>query len=124
MHPARPKVATVDEYLELFPKDTQTKLTQIRELIKKVAPEAEEVISYAIPAYKVKKERLIYFAGYDKHISLYPLPHGIDAEFATEIEPHVAGKGTLRFYLDKPLPFELIEKVVRHKLAELNSNER
>ncbi len=119
MHPARPKVASVDEYLDLFPEDTQAKLTQVRSLIKKLAPKAEEVISYAIPAYKLRKKALIYFAGYEKHIGLYPLPHNIDPDFAAEIEPHVAGKGTLRFSLDKPLPLELIEKVVKHKITEL-----
>jgi len=121
MHPERPKVETVDEYIKLFPSETQEKLGQVRKLIKEVLPQADEVISYAIPTYKQNKKSVIYFAGYDKHISLYPLPHGIDAEFAAEIEPHIVGKGTLRFDLDKPLPFELMRKVVEHKLAELSN---
>jgi uncharacterized protein YdhG (YjbR/CyaY superfamily) len=119
MHPARPKVATVDEYIDLFPKNTQTKLKEVRKLIKKTAPEAEELISYAIAAYKLRKKALIYFAGYEKHIGLYPLPHNIDPEFAEEIKPYVAGKGTLRFPLDRPLPLALIEKVVKHKMTEI-----
>ena len=121
MHPARPKVATVDEYIELFSGSTQERLRQLRELIVSVLPDSQEVISYAIPAYKVDKTAIIYFAGYEKHISLYPLPDDIDANFAAAIEPHIAGKGTLRFELNQPLPIALIKKIVEHRLAEAKS---
>ena len=118
MHPKRPKVATVDEYLVMFPTSTRKVLDELRKLIKKTAPKTEEVISYAIPAYKFNKFPVIYFAAYENHIGLYPLPHHIDEKFAAEIEPYIKGKGTLRFTLDKPLPLNLIKKVVAHRYKE------
>lgn len=118
MHPARPKVDTVDEYIGLFPASTQRKLKELRLLVKKAAPKAEEKISYAIPAYKTGKRSVAYFAAYESHIGVYPIPRDIPAELAKQLEPHVAGKGTLRFSLDKPLPLELIQRVFEHLLLD------
>ncbi len=109
----RTKAETVDEYLKQFPVETKERLEQIRTLIKQIAPEATEVISYAIPAFKLPNQgrAFVYFSGYPKHIGLYPLPKG-DDKLSGQIEPFVAGKGTLRFPLDQPLPLPLIKKVV------------
>ena len=122
MHPLRPKVENIDEYLKLFPSDTQEKLEQIRALIKESAPDTTETISYAIPCYKLGKKPVIYFAGYEKHVGIYPLPHNIDEAFEKELSSYVAGKGTLKFMLNQPLPIALIKKVILHKYAEAARN--
>jgi uncharacterized protein YdhG (YjbR/CyaY superfamily) len=116
MHPERPKVATVDEYIALFPIATQAKLRQLRKLVQKVAPEAEEKISYAIPAYRTRAGSWAYFAAYENHLSLYPIPRNVTDDLLRQLEQHKAGKGTLRFSLDKPLPLELIRKVFKQLL--------
>src|SRR5690606_1238403 len=95
-------------------KETATVLKQIREIIRQVAPEAEERISYAIPAYKTSDGRWVYFSGYEKHVSLYPVPHKVSEDIEKQMAPHRAGKGTLRFSLDKPLPTGLVTKIVEH----------
>ena len=112
------KASTVDEYIEQFSDPTQERLRQIRKIIKDVAPDAQEMISYAIAAYKIDGHIFIYFAGYENHIGLYPLPHTMTPEFADQIEPYVAGKGTLKFNNELPLPLDLIKKVAEHRLFD------
>lgn len=106
------KIETVDEYISSFPAETQAVLKKVRQAIREVLPDAEEVISYQIPAFKIGGKYVIYFAGFAKHISVYPIPHG-DAALAKEIAPYVAGKGTVRFSLDKPIPYDLIKKLAK-----------
>lgn len=108
---------TVDEYIAGFPKETQEVLEQIRSLIKKTAPAAVEKISYAIPAFNLNNQNIIYFAGYKNHVSVYPVPKG-DEAFQKEIAGFRTGKGTLQFPLDKSLPLQLIKKVVKHSINE------
>ncbi len=108
---------TIDGYIAEFPKDVQAILQKVRRTIKKVAPSAQETISYQIPTFTLKGKYLIYFAGYKKHIGIYPVPAG-NAAFKKEMAPYVAGKGTLRFPLDKPFPFGLITKIVKLSIKE------
>lgn len=108
---------TIDEYMAGFPKDVQEILQKIRTTIKKAAPDAEETISYQIPTFTLKGKYLIYFAAYKKHIGVYPVPIG-DAEFNREVSAYQAGKGTLRFPFDKPIPYDLIRKIVKVKVKE------
>lgn len=107
---------TVDEYLENFSGETRKKLNTIRQMIKKEIPNGEESISYGIPTIKIDGKYVIYFAGYENHVSLYPLPKAEELQEA--IKPYIAGKGTLKFPLNKPLPLELIEKVIKAKLED------
>jgi uncharacterized protein YdhG (YjbR/CyaY superfamily) len=109
--------SNIDEYIADFPKDIQVVLEKVRLTIKKAAPEAEETISYKIPTFKLNGKYLIYFAGYKKHISLYPVPIG-DDEFNKQIVGYQAGKGTLQFPLDKPIPYDLIRKIVKVSLKQ------
>ncbi|MGZ5219125.1 MAG: iron chaperone [Chitinophagaceae bacterium] len=111
------KPASIDDYIAGFPKETQTVLNQVRDTIKNAVPEAEETISYAIPAFILNKTYLVYFAGYKHHISLYPAPKGNEA-FEKEIAGYRSGKGTIQFPLDKPLPLALVTKIVRYNLKE------
>ena len=101
---------SIDEYIATFPEEVQKILEEIRSTIKAAAPEAQEKISYQIPAFELKGKNLIYFAGWKKHVSIYPIPPG-DEAFEKEIAGHVDGKGTLKFPLDQPIPLKLITKV-------------
>lgn len=108
---------SIDEYIAAFPEDTQKILEELRATIKAAAPEAGEKISYGIPTFTLNDKYLIYFAGWKNHISIYPIPTGSEA-FNKEVSQYVAGKGTLKFLLDKPLPLKLITKIVKLKVAE------
>ena len=103
------------------PATTKSILQTLRMAVKEAAPDAEEVISYNIPTLKLNGTYLIYFAGYKEHVSLYPIPKGNDT-FQKEISPYVAGKGTIKFPIDKPLPLGLITKIV--KLSIKGNQER
>lgn len=102
---------TIDEYILTFPEEAQIILEKVRETIRKAVPAAEETISYQIPTFKLDGRYLVYFAGYKNHVSLYPLPSS--DEIATELAPYKAGKGTVRFALDRPIPYGLIRKMVQ-----------
>jgi uncharacterized protein YdhG (YjbR/CyaY superfamily) len=108
---------SMDEYIGTFPEDIQKILVELRATIKAAAPEAEETISYNIPTFKMNGRYLIYFAGFKNHISLYPIPVGSEA-FNKQISKYAEGKGTLKFPIDKPLPWKLITKIVKLKLDE------
>src|SRR5688572_12719590 len=85
---------TVDEYLENFSGETREKLDAIRKLIKQLEPEAKEKISYGIPTTTLNDKYLVYFAGYDSHISIYPIPRIVPNELQEKIDKYQAGKGT------------------------------
>jgi len=106
----------IDEYIAQFPKDVQEILQELRATIRAAAPEAEEAISYQMPTFKLKGY-LVYFAAYKNHIGFYPVPRGIEA-FKEELSAYKGGKGTVQFPIDKPLPLELISKIVRYRVAE------
>lgn len=110
----------IDEYLANFSGETRKKLDTIRQLIKDEVPEAQEKISYGIPTMTIDGKYLVYFAGYEKHVSVYPIP-AVDTDFEKEIVPYKAGKGTLRFELDKPLPLPLIRKIVQLHLMRVKN---
>lgn len=109
-------ITTIDEYIAGFPKEVQQLLQQLRITIKKAAPKAEEKISYGIPTFTLNGN-LVHFGGYKKHIGFYPAPSGIEA-FEKELAPYVAGKGTIQFPIDKPLPLKLITQVVKFRVAK------
>lgn len=110
------KFKTVDEYLSAFPAATKAKLKELRAAIKKAAPQAEESISYNIPAFKLNG-MLVYYAGYKEHIGFYPTPSGIEA-FKKELSVYKGAKGSVQFPLDKPLPLALVTKIVKYRVKE------
>lgn len=114
---ANKKPVSIDEYIAGFPGATQKVLEQIRSIIKDTVPDAEETISYAIPTFTRNKKYLVYFAGYKNHVSLYPAPTG-NAVFEKQIKPYRSGKGTVQFPLDKPLPIDLIKRIVKYLVKE------
>jgi len=104
--------ATIDDYIGSFPEDVQPILQQVRDTIGDVAPGVDETISYGIPSMTLDGRYLVYFAGWKNHISVYPAPDG-DESFERQIAPYRASKGTLKFPLRKPVPYDLIEQVVQ-----------
>jgi uncharacterized protein YdhG (YjbR/CyaY superfamily) len=104
----------IDEYISGFPTDVQNVLKKIRSTIRKAAPKAVESISYQIPTYKLNGEVLIYFAGFAKHISVYPAPREAK-EFKKELAGYKGGKGTVQFPLDRPIDYDLIARIVKFK---------
>jgi len=107
---------SVDEYISSFSGETKNLLIQLRETIRKAAPEAEEKISYGMPAYKLKGV-LVYFAAWKNHIGFYPSTSGVEA-FKKELSTYNISKGTVQFPLGKELPFGLISKIVQHRAHE------
>ena len=110
------KYTTIDEYINSFPAEVQSKLSEIRKAVKEAAPEAKEKISYQMPAFYLKGN-LVYFAAFKKHIGFYPTASGI-AAFEDELTGYKCAKGTVRFPMDKPLPIELIGKITRYRMEE------
>jgi uncharacterized protein YdhG (YjbR/CyaY superfamily) len=121
MQPVKP--ATITGYIASFPESTRKALTVVRETIRLAAPSAEEGISYGMPAFKFRGQFFIYFAGYKKHIGLYPVPAAANG-FEKDYENYyTSGKGTIRFTLDKPIPRALIRKIVKFRIKELLDKE-
>ena len=108
--------ATIDEYIAGFGPGTQALLQQVRQAVHAAAPEAREVISYRIPAFK-GHGILVYFAAFKAHIGFYPPVRG-DAELEKAVAPYAGEKGNLRFAMDKPLPLELIERITRLRVRQ------
>jgi uncharacterized protein YdhG (YjbR/CyaY superfamily) len=114
------KVATassIDEYVAGFPPETQKVLLELRALIKELAPDATETISYAIPTFDLNGRHLVHFAGYARHIGFYPVPSALEA-FKEELKPYKTGKGSAQFPLGRPLPTDLIRRIVAFRIAE------
>ena len=109
---------TIDEYITQFPEEVQEKLIRLRTVINEAAPEAVEKISWQMPTF-VLHGNLVHFAGHKKHIGLYPAPTGIEA-FKDELSEYKSAKGSIQFPLSKPIPYELIEKMVKFRVAENN----
>src|SRR5260221_13401533 len=107
---------TVDEYISKYPEKVQIILQKFRETIKKAAPKAEEVISYQMPAFK-QNGNLVYFGGWKSHIGFYPVSTAIKA-FKKELSGYDGAKGTVKFPLDKPIPYRLISKIVKFRVKE------
>ena len=110
----------IDQYISLYPVNVQGILQKIRAVIREAAPEAEESINYQIPTFKLKGN-LVHFAAYSKHIGFYPAPSGIEA-FQEELKEYKGAKGSVQFPLSKPIPYELIRKIVRFRLEENKNN--
>lgn len=112
-----PTFKTVDDYIRSFPADIQLTLEKVRLVIREKAPEAIESISYGMPSYKLNGKPLVYFAGYNNHIGFYATPSGHSA-FEKELSTYKQGKGSVQFPLSKPIPYELIGKIVEFRMKE------
>ena len=109
-------VSSISEYIQTFPPEVQTILTELRILIQKAAPNAIEKISYQIPTFYLNGN-LVHFAAYKNHIGFYPSSSGI-SEFAEELKKYKTSKGTIQFPIHEPLPMDLIKKIVEFRVKE------
>ncbi|WP_107038251.1 iron chaperone [Brumimicrobium mesophilum] len=113
---------SVDEYFNAQPKETKKMLLELKQCILKVNPEAEELFNYNIPSYTLvkggKREQQIMFAGYNKHVGFYPHPTTI-VEFKDKLSDYKTSKGTVQFSIDRPLPIELIIKMITYRMNVL-----
>ena len=111
------KFTSINEYISTLPENAQKAMGEIIAAIKDVVPDAEEHISYNMPAFKVNGEYFIHFSAWKNHIGMYPIPAGNEA-FQKQIEQYRSAKSSLNFPLDKPMPIKLIEKVIKFRIAE------
>lgn len=109
---------TVDTYINQFHGDMKVRLLEMRQVIRAEAPDADESISYGMPAYKLRGKPVVYFGGYEHHIGFYATPNGHEA-FRDEFAKYKQGKGSVQFPNDKPLPIELIKRVVRYRYEQI-----
>ncbi len=117
------KFNTVDEYIATFPRNVQSILQELRQVIRNSAPQAEEAISYQMPTFKLNGN-LVYFAAFKSHIGFFPTSSGVEA-FKEELSDYETSKGTIRFPLDKPIPFDLVRKIVKYRVKEnLNKKQK
>jgi uncharacterized protein YdhG (YjbR/CyaY superfamily) len=108
--------STIDEYITGFPAEIQEKLREIRRVIHETAPEATEKISYQMPTFFLNGN-LVHFAAFKNHIGFYPAPTGLDA-FKEEISKYPNSKGAVQFPLDRPIPFDLVRRIVEYRREE------
>jgi len=121
---AKTDFKSVDEYIALQPEPVQEVLTLVRNTIRKAVPDAEEVISYQIPAYKMGGRVALYFAGWKEHYSLYPAGERLVAEFHDELASYEISKGTIRFPLSQPVPVKLIGRIAKFRAKEAAEREK
>lgn len=112
---------SVDDYIDAQPDEAQFILNRVRSVIRKALPKAEEMISYQIPAYKLNGERVLFFAAWKKHYSLYPAGERLVSAFKNDLAPYEISKGTIRFQLPEPVPAKLIERIARFRAKETSA---
>ena len=115
---------SVDEYIASQPRAVRSVLERVRRIIRKAVPEAEETISYQMPTYKLNGRRVLYFAGWKQHYSLYPATDRLAAAFKDALAPYEVNKGTIRFPLAAPVPVKLIEGIARFRAKEVARHAR
>jgi uncharacterized protein YdhG (YjbR/CyaY superfamily) len=108
----------VDDYISAQPEAAQVVLQLVRSTLRKALPGAEEVISYKIPAYSLRGEIVLYFAGWKRHYSLYPAGERMIAAFQNQLASYKVSKGTIRFPLSEPVPVRLIERIAKFRAEE------
>lgn len=113
----KPPPRDVDQYIAGFPTDVQGQLRKVRSVIRRTAPDGQEIISYGMPAFLLDGVGLLSFAAWKTHIALYPAPTG-SAKFNSQLLPYRGAKSTVRFPLDEPMPVNLIEQIVKLRVKD------
>jgi len=122
MSTSRPQYKTIDEYIASFPKDVRDILEALRRVIGEAAPGAVEAMAYGIPTFRLNGN-LVHFAAFKSHIGFYPTPSGIEA-FKEELTPFKQAKGSVQFPLNKPIPFDLVKRIVKYRVEESESKKK
>lgn len=120
---AKADYGSVDEYIASQPEAVRGTLERVRSAIRKAVPEAEEIISYSIPAYRLRVSPVLFFAGWKNHYSLYPATDRVVAAFKAELAKYDVNKGTIRFPLSEPVPVKLIERIAKVRAEEVAERE-
>ena len=110
----------IDEFISNYPPKVQIILQKIRALIQKSAPGAEEAMAYGIPTFKLNSKNLVHFSAFKEHIGFYPTPTGIE-KFKKELSAYEWAKGSVKFPLNKPIPYALITKIVQFRVKEVSA---
>jgi uncharacterized protein YdhG (YjbR/CyaY superfamily) len=111
---------TIDDYIASFPAEVRTRMTTLRDIIHRAAPEVTESITYDMPTFKIDGKRLTYFAGWKRHIALYAIPR-LTGSLEEELAPYRAAKDTVQFRHDQPLPTDLLERLLAALVDERTS---
>jgi uncharacterized protein YdhG (YjbR/CyaY superfamily) len=118
------EIESVDEYIATQPETAKRALELVRKTIRKAVPEAEESITYKMPTYKMHGERLLYFAGWKQHYSLYPATKRLLATLKNDLKPYEVVKSTVRFSLAEPVPAKLIERIAKFRAKEVSESKK
>lgn len=113
-------VSPIEEFIARYPATVQVILQKIRAVIHKSAPKAEEAMSYGIPTFKLNGKNLVHFSAFKEHIGFYPTPTGIE-KFKTELSAYESAKGSVKFPLNKPIPYTLIGKITQFRVKEVSA---
>ena len=112
------RFSTVDDYVDSLPEDVRPVMAGLRRSIRAVAPAVEETISYQMPTFRLDGRALVHVAAWKHHVSLYPLPDTDDESLARDLAPFASGRGTVKFPLREPIPYEVVERMLRALLAQ------
>ena len=115
---------TMDEYIAKLPKNVRDVLEELRRVIRESAPEAEETISYGMPAFKLNGKSLVFFAAWKNHVGFYPGGSSAIEAFKEELSPFKQAKGTVQFQLDEPIPLDLVKKIVKFRVKQTESKKK
>jgi len=115
---ATTKFKTIDQYISTYPPKVKALLETLRKTIKQVAPDAGEIISYNMPAFKFYGRILVYFAAHTKHVGFYPGNLVVNEVFKDDLIPYETSKGTVKFPFEKPIPVSLVKKIVKFRMEE------
>ena len=113
-------VSPIEEFIARYPATVQVSLQKIRAVIHKSAPKAEEAMSYGIPTFKLNGKNLVHFSAFKEHIGFYPTPTGLE-KFKTELSAYESAKGSVKFPLNKPIPYTLIGKITQFRVKEVSA---
>lgn len=117
MNTLKARFETIDEYIAAFPRNVRDVLEELRRIIRESAPKSEETISYGIPTFDLNGKHLVHFAAYKNHIGFYPTSSGI-TRFKKDLSRYELSRGTVRFPIDEPIPFDVIRKIVKYRVKE------
>ena len=116
--------ATVDEYIARLPEDRREAMSLLRRTIRAAAPDATEVITYKMPGFKAHGTFLVSYDAFKRHYSLFPASQVVVDEVGDAIQPYLAGRGTIRFPASRPIPADLVTRIVKARLAEVAGRSR